>query len=271
MTTSFIQYGISRIHYSHYGNGANTIVCLHGYGENASSFTFLHEHLPMGYRMIAIDLPYHGDTLWKEKREFTHVDLMYILEEIMRGLNIKERNFSIMGYSLGGRIALSLLEHNPARIFKIVLLAPDGMKVNFWYWLATQTYLGTRLFRFTMKKPAWLLLSLQFADRFKFVNKSVTKFTRVYVGDATARMELFNRWICLRRFKPELKKIHDIILQKKIIVKILYGKHDRIILSKRSEDFREGLNGLCEVVLIDAGHQLLQKKNVAIISSMLTV
>lgn len=221
--------------------------------------------------MIAIDLPYHGNTIWQENREFTHVDLMDILEQIMRERNIKERNFSILGYSLGGRIALSLLENNGGRISRIVLLAPDGIKVNSWYWLATQTHIGTRLFRFTMKKPAWFLHSLQFADRFKIVNKSVTKFTKAYIGDATARMELLNRWICMRSFKPDLKKVHDIILQKKISVKILYGKHDRIILPKRSEDFREGLNGLCEVVLLDAGHQLLQKKYAAVIASMLTV
>jgi hypothetical protein len=46
----------------------------------------------------------------------------------------------------------------PEQIEKLVLLAPDGLKVNFWYWLATQTWLGKNSFCFTMKHPGWFFV-----------------------------------------------------------------------------------------------------------------
>jgi pimeloyl-ACP methyl ester carboxylesterase len=47
--------------------------------------------------------------------------------------------YLLMGFSLDGRIALSVLELMPAGVSRLVLLAPDGLKINFWYWLSTQT------------------------------------------------------------------------------------------------------------------------------------
>lgn len=177
MQSCFIHYRSSVIHYLTIGSGDIAVVCLHGYGESSHAFNFI-EGKNNQYRFIAIDLPYHGQTTWNEQEEFTPADLSAMLESI-----IKERTFLILGFSLGARIALHLYQYIPDKISKFILLAPDGLKLNFWYWLATQTAAGKLLFRFTIQHIQWFLAFLKLANRFKLVNASIYKFTFHYIKD----------------------------------------------------------------------------------------
>ena len=119
----------------------------------------------------------------------------------------------------------------PARIEKIVLLAPDGLKVNFWYWLATQTWIGNKLFAFTMKHPGWFFGFLKVLNKLKLVNASIFKFVNYYIGDKEVRRLLYERWTTLRKIKPNLKQIKSLLRSNKTPVRLVYGKHDRIILA----------------------------------------
>jgi pimeloyl-ACP methyl ester carboxylesterase len=42
---------------------------------------------------------------------------------------------------------------------------------------------------------------------------------------------------------------------------LVYGKHDRIILSSVGEKFRKGIEGQCRVTIIPSGHQVLHEKH----------
>ena len=145
MKSSFITYRNSIIHYRESGDGENILLCFHGFGEFAETFEVVTAQLDKNIKMIAIDLPHHGATKWLEGYKFTLDDMRHIIESCP---SIKNKKFGLMGYSLGGRIALAVFQHMPDRINKLILLAPDGLKVNFWYWLATQTSTGNRLFSY---------------------------------------------------------------------------------------------------------------------------
>ena len=115
-----------------------------------------------------------------------------------------------MGFSLGGRIALTLFQLIPEKVDRIVLLAPDGLKVNFWYWLSTQTFLGNKLFAFTMKKPGWFFGFLKMLNKLGMVNASVFKFVNYYIGNPEIRQALYVRWTAMRKLKPYLKKVKSL-------------------------------------------------------------
>ena len=167
-----------------------------------------------------------------------------------------------MGFSLGGRVALSLYQTMPKKIEKIILLAPDGLKVNSWYWLATQTWLGNKFFAFTMKKPHWFFGLLNLLNKVKLINASIFKFVKYYIGDAEVRRLLYARWTTLRKIKPDLQKIKDLISKNKTPVRLVYGKHDRIILSSVGEKFRKGIEEHCTMTVIHSGHQVLHEKHI---------
>lgn len=280
----------SRISYYRWGKGPRLLLCFHGYGESAPGFSFLEDFLGDAFTILAIDLPFHGQTDWKEA-PLTPTTLLTIIDEILAGSPtvapvaagppavtasisgeltpekgapalVESLGWWLMGYSMGGRIALSLLEHAPERIDRLILLAPDGLVVNPWYWLATQTRPGRQLFKWTIYHPGWFFLVLRMGNKLGLVNPSVYKFVANYVDNKEIRSALYTRWTGLRLFKPRLAVIKNIIRTRQLPVQLLYGKFDRIIRVERGEQFRKGIEPWCELTVIPAGHQLLKKDHI---------
>lgn len=259
-------YKSSRISYLRLGTGHKPVVCFHGYGEEAASFSFLGKYAADQFTFYAIDLPFHGQTEWNEGLNCPIGDIASIVKGIVDSTNPQPaigRNLSFMGFSLGGRVALSLFESMPAQTEKLVLLAPDGLKVNFWYWLATQTWAGNKLFALTMQKPAWFFAFLKILNKLGTVNSSIFKFVNYYIGDKEVRRLLYARWTTLRKLKPHLRQIRFLIRANKTPVRLVYGKHDRIILPVRGEKFMKGVEEYCTLSVIHSGHQVLHEKHAA--------
>jgi pimeloyl-ACP methyl ester carboxylesterase len=197
---------------------------------------------------------------------FDIADLRQIVEEILdqNSLRLQPLNGkpTLLGFSLGGRMALSLYEAIPEKIEKLILLAPDGLKVNFWYWLATQTWLGNKFFALTMKKPGWFFGLLKLMNKLKLINASIFKFVKHYIGDTEVRRLLYARWTTLRKLTPNLHIIKNQIRENKTPVRLIYGKHDRIILSSVGEKFKRGIEQQCTLSVIHSGHQVLHEKHI---------
>jgi pimeloyl-ACP methyl ester carboxylesterase len=266
-------YKNSLIGYQCFGNGSALAVCFHGYAEDCNAFSFLEKHAGSAFRFIAIDLPFHGTTKWNEGVAFSIDDLWQIIEKILKAENLLSKlpnpKFSLLGFSLGGRVALHLYQSMPERIEKLVLLAPDGLKVNFWYWLSTQTWAGNKLFALTMKKPGWFFGLLKLLNRLKLINASIFKFVNYYIGDEVVRYLLYTRWTALRKIKPSIPVVKKLIGADNTSVRLVYGKHDRIIRFSVAERFRKGIENNCMLTIIPSGHQVLHEKHVAEIVSAL--
>ncbi len=264
-----IKYKNSAIHVDCFGDGNQLVICFHGYGETASSFHFMQKYATGAYSFYAVDLPFHSQTKWQEENDFTTLDLVNIisaikhLHEATNPKRVENENDQIilMGFSLGGRICLSAYEQTPENFKKIILLAPDGLKLNAWYWLATQTVMGNRLFSFTMKKPTWFFKFLKMMNRAKWINQSIYKFVHFYIDDENVRHQLYQRWTGLRKIKPNLPKIKQKIREQKTPVRLIYGKYDRIILPVRGEKFCKGIEPYCNLKVIRSGHQILHEKH----------
>jgi pimeloyl-ACP methyl ester carboxylesterase len=276
MPTDFAFLGSSRISYSRWGTGNKLLLCLHGYGESAASFAFLEEALGKEFTILAPDLPFHGRTQWKDGLYFDPLKFTALIEEIVAALPIVAGppapsfdHWWVLGYSMGGRVALSLLENTPAKIAQLILLAPDGFKMNPWYWLATQSLPGNRVFRKLMRQPNYLFLLLRIAGKLKLLNPGIHKFMFRYIDDPQVREELYDRWTVMRGFRPDIRSIRSIIRERRIPVSLLYGRHDRIIRAATGERFRKGIEPWCKVVVLDAGHALLQAKYLDTIIALL--
>ncbi|HET9432019.1 MAG TPA: alpha/beta hydrolase, partial [Chitinophagaceae bacterium] len=104
MDHRLLQYRQSRISYYCFGKGSKTAFCFHGYGENATTFNFLEKDAGDQFTFYSIDLPFHGKTEWKQEQPFSSIDLQDIISQI-RGQG--SGPVTLMGFSLGGRMALS--------------------------------------------------------------------------------------------------------------------------------------------------------------------
>ena len=256
MKTGNISYRQSSVFYRQFGTGNKKLFCFHGYDENSETFVFLEEFLGEQFTLLAFDLPFHGQTEWKEGLIFTVDDLI----KIIHGFVDETEMFYLLGYSMGGRIALHLLEFIPQKIQQVVLIAPDGLHKNFWYYFSTQTFVGNKLFAFTMRHPAWFLAMINFSKSTKLINKNSFSFTQHFLADEMNRMLLYKRWTAFRKIKPNLSLLKNLIRQNSVRVNILFGKFDKIILTKHGNNFQQGIENKVSVAEINAGHQLLREK-----------
>jgi 2-succinyl-6-hydroxy-2,4-cyclohexadiene-1-carboxylate synthase len=95
------------------------IVLLHGFMGNSGSWDDIIAQLNDKYFCVTLDLPGHGRTL-------AIFDSHYSFEkcaEIIVGLSneLKLNQFNLVGYSMGGRLALYLAMNFPKKISKLVL------------------------------------------------------------------------------------------------------------------------------------------------------
>jgi pimeloyl-ACP methyl ester carboxylesterase len=169
------------------------------------------------------------------------------------------QTISLLGYSMGGRIALTMLQQIPSKIERVVLVAPDGLHKNFWYWFSTQTGLGNKLFSYTMKKPYWFFSGMTFLKSFRLLNKSIFKFAHTYLDDQVEREMLYKRWTTMRKFLPKASLITVSLKQHQVPLRMLFGNYDRVILAERSTSLDKA-NDTITVKKIKAGHQLLKEK-----------
>lgn len=257
-------YKSSVINYYAFGSGAEILFCLHGYGEDGNSFAFLEKHLGAFYALYAIDFPFHGLTVWNEKEPFTANDLITILQLIQHD---EDKKYSLLAYSMGGRAAMHLLHHMPEKIKQVALVAPDGLHINFWYWITTQTTFGNKAFLYTMKNPGWFFWFINAISKLHIYDKSIIKFVHYYLDDKEQRMLLYKRWTNMRKINADLSLIKKLCAEKNIKLNFLFGKFDHVILSKRADVFKQAKN--ISIKVIEAGHQLLKEKYANVITALL--
>jgi len=261
MQSHFLAYRSSRIHYQLAGKGKQLLIAFHGYSDSSHSFDFLEDHIEDDFTFIAVDIPFHGKTDWKEGLTFEPVELIEIIDAISKGFPQMHSKIYLLGFSMGGRIALSLLQMIPAKIDKIILLAPDGLHISKWYWLATQTGLGNALFRFTMKYPGWFFGMMHIGAKIKLISPGVYKFSLSSLHDKELRESLYIRWTAMRRFTTNFKKIKTLVSINKIPMRLIYGEYDHIIRKQGGQKFRIGIEAYCHLLILPCGHHILQEKN----------
>ena len=103
------------------------VVFLHGWG--CSAFLF-RENLPAlagaGFRPIAVDLKGHGLSDKPERDgEYTLDAMASHVLEVLDALGL--RRLALVGQSMGGRIAIEVARRAPARVDRLVLVAPVGI------------------------------------------------------------------------------------------------------------------------------------------------
>jgi pimeloyl-[acyl-carrier protein] methyl ester esterase len=127
---------MEQLHVEINGNGPD-LVLLHGWGLNLRVWDGLVEDLRGRHRLIAVDLPGHGRSPWSTGRQ-TPAEQAWLIHSTLAPLT---NRYSLMGWSLGGQMALDLAAAMPVPIDKLVLVAttprftvapdwPYGMKLE---------------------------------------------------------------------------------------------------------------------------------------------
>jgi pimeloyl-ACP methyl ester carboxylesterase len=103
---------------------APAVILLHGFGASLDTWEPWAQALSAHYRVVRFDLPGFGLTGPDPKGDYTDAREMKILVDLMDQLSLARA--SLVGNSLGGRIAWSFAALHPDRVARLVLVSPDG-------------------------------------------------------------------------------------------------------------------------------------------------
>jgi len=158
-----VQIGNANWSYLDSGSGDELWIAFHGYGQEAEVTHHFMTYFRPNARIISVDLPLHGNT--SVKSEFlNNSELTELLSTLTREHGVQQ--CSLVGFSLGGKVVLKLVEWTPGLIEQIILIAPDGLRINPIYNFATNTLIGRLFFQLVIKFPqpffgiSWLLCTL---------------------------------------------------------------------------------------------------------------
>lgn len=96
----------------------NTIVALHGFTGESADFGPLREHLAAGVTLHAPDFPGHGAR--RHQRSLRDYSIEAHLELITEAATTPQ--ITLLGYSLGGRLALHWAVAHPERVARLILI-----------------------------------------------------------------------------------------------------------------------------------------------------
>eukprot|EP00928_Gymnodinium_smaydae_P053177 TRINITY_DN37227_c0_g1_i1.p1 TRINITY_DN37227_c0_g1~~TRINITY_DN37227_c0_g1_i1.p1 ORF type:complete len:419 (-),score=48.37 TRINITY_DN37227_c0_g1_i1:148-1404(-) len=139
------------------------VVCFHGLNSSRTMFLNLASVLEHEFQVLCFDLYGHGlsnaprVSLWPCRRRCCsrrrlpctkprgRYDLDFFVdqtEELLRGLGLGERRANLVGFSLGGAVAVAYAHRHPDRVGRVALMSPAGFlpKVPKEYYLLRATW-----------------------------------------------------------------------------------------------------------------------------------
>ncbi|SDZ83671.1 Pimeloyl-ACP methyl ester carboxylesterase [Arachidicoccus rhizosphaerae] len=242
--------------YYRYGSGPQLAFCLHGYSNSATMFELLAPRLGDSFTLIALDLPYHGQTRWgRHKMRVEELDA--ILQGILKQEQLAKA-YMLVGFSLGARICISLFNFNPEPVQKMILLSADGLYSSFLYKLLVRTRLGHFLMAWLLKNPKKSMPTVNWLYHNKLINKTIYTYARSFVNSKRQSTLLYARWVSMSRLHPGLKRFQRQLSNRKIPVLMVFGKKDQVTPLHNAEIIRKYQNTYLHIYKWEAGHLLLR-------------
>jgi pimeloyl-ACP methyl ester carboxylesterase len=263
--SQYFEHKGQKLHYLQMGTGKQLLIALHGYGNTAELFLPFADVLGAQYTIVSVDMPHHGKSAWG-KGELSVDMLRELIANLKKTYSVDKIN--LLGYSMGGRVCLKMVEHFSADINKVVLLASDGLRFNFFYYFLTRTIMGKALFKSFIEKPGKYFPLIEKAKNRKWIDESRYKFAMQYLQTEEKRTSLHNVWPAMAQLIPLTGKVKENIRKQKIPVYVFMGKYDKVIPVQLAEGFCKDLP-TATLILLEKGHRLTDDECVAAISKCL--
>lgn len=250
-----------KLSYQVFGEGNQTVICLHGHGRSSDDFHFLAQN---NLRVISIDLFFHGESLAPKSRITRNPISWSEIQPVFEKLFIEEKiaQFHVLGFSQGGRFALLLLEYLPERIQSFTLLAPDGLNnKSFYNWSSRRRFFRSLFIRW-QKKPEKLQKLANTAVKLKMMRPKVRDFVHHFSSDSETMKRAANTWMAFRKLQPNPIKTVEIIRSLPIELNIIMGKYDQVIRPIQAKIFLKN-DGLPEkIIQIENGHDFFKPSSI---------
>ncbi|MCB0735004.1 MAG: alpha/beta hydrolase [Flavobacteriales bacterium] len=246
----------SVLNYRVYGSGNQAVLAFHGFDQNSTAFRFMEEDFGLTHRIISIDLPHQGKTIWNEP-ELNPNDLVLLIQDFKKSLEIQST--ILLGYSLGANYTLGLVCADPASVQELWLVAGDGLSFRPLFRFVTGTVIGRYLFKGFVRFPGWVRFVLNLGSVTRILPERTARFFLSTIDSQPKRALLMQRWISAGRISPSPSTIIQTLNNHSIHCRMVYGEHDSLIPVRFARKFARKLNHV-DLQLVPEGHMLLKSR-----------
>ncbi len=227
---------------------ATVLLMLHGFGASLQTWDAWAGALQGQARVLRIDLPGAGLTGPDPTGDYSDERGIAVLTALLDGLGVARA--TLVGHSMGGRLAWRFAAEYPQRVDKLVLVAPDGFaSPGFEYGKPPDVGATVELMRYVL--PAFLVrqgLKPAFADPALVTDEMVSRYHDMVLAPGV-RGALIERMKQMRLQEPTpfLQRIRAPVL-------LLWGEHDAMIPVTNAQDYLKVMPQARLVSLPDVGH-----------------
>ena len=239
------------------------VFAFHGFGRSAHDFEIFTPLLEADEMLVAINLFQHQGSRWSKTRPMTDSLKLDELQNLMQHiLEILQANrFSMWGYSMGGRISLSILERMAPQVDKVMLFATDGLKVAPIYKFAAHTAIGRGVYRLLMKNPQIILNSVSFGKKLGVFDAKFHRFINVHLETKEKAKLVYEAWLIYRYCHPNLPSLAKAIEEYNVSFTMIFGKYDSVIKPQFGKLLSQHL-AAPNYHIIPSGHLLMTQETI---------
>ena len=254
------------MHFLRSGTGPNALIALHGFGRSSADFVRFTRPLNKVFTVYAADIFFHGkstvERIAPDRNPLTPEEFTAFFSAFFD--HIGADKVWLMGYSLGGRLAMVLAQNMPERIGGLYLFAPDGLNVNRWYGLLSHYAAGRALFRFFRRRPSWFFRTLRFLLNAGVVSPRTADFVESQIRTSVDQERVYMTWCFLRKLEPDHKLLGERLSANGISLDLYFGLYDNIIREGQAKKLLSHVDR-ARVRTLRSGHFLLTAANMLLI------
>ena len=227
---------------------APAVIMLHGLGSSLHTWEPWAEALSARFRVIRFDLPGFGLTGPDPTGNYSDAHTVEIVGALMDALSLQRA--SLIGNSMGGKIAWMFAAAHPERVDKLVLISPDGFaSPGFEYDKPPAVPLVAKALPYTL--PRFMLkanLAAAYGDKTRLTDAVLTRYRDLMLTPGN-RAALLARTAQVRLEPPEpsLRRITAPTL-------LVWGEKDALIPYSNAQDYLKAMRDARLVSFPDLGH-----------------
>lgn len=224
------------------------VILLHGFGSSLQTWDAWADRLSAGYRVIRFDWPGFGLTGPDPTGDYSDKRGVAIVLALMDRLGIERA--SLVGNSMGGKIAWKFAAAHADRVDQLILISPDGFaSPGFEYGKKPSLPFTVRLLPYVL--PTVLLrmsLAPAYADPRSLTEDTVTRYRDLMLtpGNRAAMVDRMGQAM-LEDPVPTLQRIRAPTL-------LLWGEKDAMIPFSNATDYLRAIPNATLAALPNLGH-----------------
>ncbi len=245
----FIEISCTRLRVKDLGpRHEGAILLLHGFGASLETWGPWADELSKHYRVISVDLPGFGLTGPVPSGDYSDQHAVDIITALLTNLGVSR--VSIIGNSLGGKLAWQIAASCPDLLNCLVLISPDGFaSPGFEYGKPSQLPLLMKLLPYSLPRVMLRMnLAVAYAQPQRLTNDILARYEDMMLAPGNRRAMLARmEQVMLMPPEPQLRRISAPTL-------ILWGEQDRMIPYRNASDYLDAIQGSILVALPGLGH-----------------